>query len=123
MPVAGSGGSFASADCRADASSDPHVGKGGAAGGEAAGGGAVTVTVTGVATGEPHAVISASTDPHRVSLRFRLTAVPVRRTRLPTVCHRGHISWASMALHLHRAERTDLLADGLGALLATPLPD
>ncbi len=26
-------------------------------------------------------------------------------------------------LHLHRAERTDLLADGLGALLATPLPD
>ncbi|MCZ8382313.1 exodeoxyribonuclease V subunit gamma [Mycobacterium sp. CPCC 205372] len=28
-----------------------------------------------------------------------------------------------MALHLHRAERTDLLADGLGALLATPLSD
>lgn len=28
-----------------------------------------------------------------------------------------------MALHLHRAERTDLLADGLGQLLATPLPD
>ena len=28
-----------------------------------------------------------------------------------------------MALHLHRAERTDLLADGLGALLAKPLPD
>jgi exodeoxyribonuclease V gamma subunit len=28
-----------------------------------------------------------------------------------------------MALHLHRAERTDLLADGLGALLATPLAD
>ncbi len=28
-----------------------------------------------------------------------------------------------MALHLHRAERTDLLADGLGNLLATPLPD
>ncbi len=28
-----------------------------------------------------------------------------------------------MALHLHRAERTDLLADGLGALLASPLPD
>lgn len=28
-----------------------------------------------------------------------------------------------MALHLHRAERTDLLADGLGGLLATPLPD
>lgn len=28
-----------------------------------------------------------------------------------------------MALHLHRADRTDLLADGLGALLATPLPD
>jgi exodeoxyribonuclease V gamma subunit len=28
-----------------------------------------------------------------------------------------------MALQLHRAERTDLLADGLGALLADPLPD
>ena len=28
-----------------------------------------------------------------------------------------------MTLHLHRAERTDLLADGLGDLLAEPLPD
>ncbi len=28
-----------------------------------------------------------------------------------------------MALHAHRAERTDLLADALGALLAEPLPD
>lgn len=28
-----------------------------------------------------------------------------------------------MALHLHRAERTDLLADGLGTLLSDPLPD
>lgn len=28
-----------------------------------------------------------------------------------------------MALHIHRAERTDVLADGLGNLLATPLPD
>lgn len=28
-----------------------------------------------------------------------------------------------MGLHLHRAERTDALADGLGALLATPPPD
>ncbi|RDH77080.1 exodeoxyribonuclease V subunit gamma [Mycolicibacterium moriokaense] len=28
-----------------------------------------------------------------------------------------------MALHIHRAQRTDLLADGLGALLADPLPD
>src|ERR1700755_1863904 len=28
-----------------------------------------------------------------------------------------------MALHLHRADRTYLLADGLGALLATPLAD
>ena len=28
-----------------------------------------------------------------------------------------------MALHIHRAERTDLLADGLGALLATPPAD
>ena len=28
-----------------------------------------------------------------------------------------------MSLHLHRAERTDLLADGLGALLSEPLDD
>jgi hypothetical protein len=28
-----------------------------------------------------------------------------------------------MALHLHRAERTDLLADGLGAVLANLLAD
>ena len=28
-----------------------------------------------------------------------------------------------MALHIHRAERTDILADGLGNLLATPLTD
>ncbi|WP_277453472.1 exodeoxyribonuclease V subunit gamma [Janibacter sp. DB-40] len=28
-----------------------------------------------------------------------------------------------MALHLHRAQRTDLLAEGLGELLASPLPD
>jgi exodeoxyribonuclease V gamma subunit len=28
-----------------------------------------------------------------------------------------------VTLYLHRAERTDLLADGLGELLATPLPD
>ncbi len=28
-----------------------------------------------------------------------------------------------MALHIHRAERTDLLADGLGALLSKPLAD
>lgn len=28
-----------------------------------------------------------------------------------------------MPLHIHRAERTDLLADGLGALLSDPLPD
>lgn len=28
-----------------------------------------------------------------------------------------------MALHIHRAERTDLLADALGALLTDPLPD
>lgn len=28
-----------------------------------------------------------------------------------------------MALHLHRAERTDLLADGLATLLSNPLPD
>jgi hypothetical protein len=69
MPVTGSGGSFASADCRADASSGPHVGDGGAAGAaaageEAAGGGAVTVTVAGVETDELHAVISARTDQH-----------------------------------------------------------
>ena len=28
-----------------------------------------------------------------------------------------------MALHVHRAERTDVLADGLGKLLATPPSD
>ena len=28
-----------------------------------------------------------------------------------------------MALHVHRASRADVLADGLGDLLATPLPD
>ena len=28
-----------------------------------------------------------------------------------------------MGLHIHRAERTDLLADGLGALLSDPLDD
>lgn len=28
-----------------------------------------------------------------------------------------------MALHVHRAERPDQLANGLGALLASPLPD
>ncbi|MGV1087367.1 MAG: exodeoxyribonuclease V subunit gamma, partial [Mycobacterium sp.] len=28
-----------------------------------------------------------------------------------------------MALHIHRAERTDVLADGLGNLLATPPSD
>lgn len=29
----------------------------------------------------------------------------------------------AMAFHIHRAERTDILADGLGELLATPPPD
>src|ERR1700731_4059905 len=38
-------------------------------------------------------------------------------------CRRRRLWWPAMALHLHRAERTDLLADGLGALLADPLPD
>jgi exodeoxyribonuclease V gamma subunit len=28
-----------------------------------------------------------------------------------------------VALHVHRASRADVLADGLGDLLATPLPD
>src|SRR5882757_6177321 len=35
----------------------------------------------------------------------------------------GVLGLCSMALHLHRAERTDLLADGLGALLSQPLDD
>src|SRR6516225_5348916 len=38
-------------------------------------------------------------------------------------CRSQVLGWRSMALHLHRAERTDLLADGLGALLANPLAD
>src|ERR1700739_748934 len=33
-------------------------------------------------------------------------------------CRSEVLWWRSMTLHLHRAERTDLLADGLGALLA-----
>lgn len=36
---------------------------------------------------------------------------------------RPALSRAPMALHLYRAERTDLLADGLGKLLPNPLPD
>ena len=44
--------------------------------------------------------------------------------RKPRACCRWLLlSWQTMALHLHRAERTDLLADGLGALLSEPLPD
>ena len=35
----------------------------------------------------------------------------------------GPSTVVAMALHIHRAERTDILADGLGALLATPLSD
>src|ERR1700759_4154434 len=44
------------------------------------------------------------------------------RSIRPTV-HACRFRVAMMALHLHRAERTDLLADGLGALLANPLTD
>src|SRR6201995_4911508 len=44
------------------------------------------------------------------------------RSIRPTV-HACRFRVAMMALHVHRAERTDLLADGLGALLADPLPD
>lgn len=33
------------------------------------------------------------------------------------------VVWRPMALHLHRADRTDLLADGLGELLAAPPAD
>ena len=44
--------------------------------------------------------------------------------RKPRACCRCRLlSWRPMTLHLHRAERTDLLADGLGALLSDPLPD
>jgi exodeoxyribonuclease V gamma subunit len=35
----------------------------------------------------------------------------------------GRSRVTAMALHLHRAERTDLLADGLGTVLADPLSD
>ena len=38
-------------------------------------------------------------------------------------CRSPGLPLSSMALRVHRAERTDLLADGLGALLATPQPD
>ena len=47
----------------------------------------------------------------------------VSSLRLRTTCRGNPLSLRSMALHLHRAERTDLLADGLGALLAEPLAD
>src|SRR5271165_6053843 len=48
------------------------------------------------------------------------------RTTISRTGHRGRppvLWWPAMPLHLHRAERTDLLADGLGALLSDPLPD
>ena len=35
----------------------------------------------------------------------------------------GRSTVVAMALHIYRAERTDILADGLGTLLAMPLPD
>lgn len=42
-------------------------------------------------------------------------------SRPGAVGHRGY--GLTVALHLHRAQRTDLLAEGLGELLASPLPD
>ena len=88
LPVTGSGGSFASAECRAAASSGPHVGDGGvAAGGGAAGdcatadgaaeGGAVTVTVTGAVLVELQAVSSASAVPQTVRVTSRLSTLGV----------------------------------------------
>jgi exodeoxyribonuclease V gamma subunit len=59
----------------------------------------------------------------------RLTALNVNLKRAPgefsepAICVRVPFIVTAMALHLHRAERTDLLADGLGTLLADPLPD
>ena len=41
----------------------------------------------------------------------------------PSRCRTDALWWPSMGLHIHRAERTDLLADGLGALLSDPLDD
>ncbi|MDA4100465.1 exodeoxyribonuclease V subunit gamma [Mycolicibacterium monacense DSM 44395] len=46
-----------------------------------------------------------------------------RMPGLPTISRTLALSFGSMPFHLHRAERTDLLADGLGALLSTPLAD
>src|SRR6202012_932679 len=37
--------------------------------------------------------------------------------------HWARLGWRPMALHLHRAAPTDLLAAGLAAFLADPLPD
>lgn len=42
---------------------------------------------------------------------------------MPAALSAPRFTVVPMALHLHRAERTDVLADGLGALLATPPPD
>ena len=41
----------------------------------------------------------------------------------PSRCQTDALGWPPIAFHIHRAERTDLLADGLGALLSDPLDD
>ena len=50
-------------------------------------------------------------------------ASSVRRSACRRILSVGHESLASVTLRIHRAERTDLLADGLAELLATPLAD
>src|SRR6476659_9649721 len=90
IPDCGSGGSFASAVCKAVAWSGPQVGDGGAAGGGAAAGdcatgdgaadgGAVTVTVVGVGFWVVNAVISATK--HTANVRFRRTTIAVFHAR------------------------------------------
>lgn len=46
-------------------------------------------------------------------------AEPDLRRRLSRMCRWCGLPWSTMAFHIHRAERTDVLADGLGAAVDT----
>src|ERR1700756_2019557 len=76
-----------------------------------------------------HRPVGAPRCPHPLGRRgrspFPLHAVNARPTSPAGSprCRWRLLSWRSMAFHLHRAERTDLLADGLGGLLSDPLAD
>src|ERR1700757_2457039 len=83
-----------------------------------------TVAVLIVVLPYPHPVTAHSIRHVGVTTRYIDTNTCRRAADDSVAARRGQaLRWRSMALHLHRAERTDLLADGLGALLAGPLPD